>query len=63
MLEIRKIVTIREITYSGTWRRGPRDPVVRAIGLYSVIHNPFAGKFVEDLPRRCSKPALSSAEG
>jgi hypothetical protein len=47
MLEIRKIVTIREITYSELGVAAP-NPVVRAIGL-AVIHNPFAGKFVEDL--------------
>jgi hypothetical protein len=47
MLEIRKIVTIREITYSELGVAAS-NPVVRAIGL-AVIHNPFAGKFVEDL--------------
>src|SRR3984957_19356543 len=47
MLEIRKIVTIREVIFSELGH-APSRPVIRAIGL-AVIHNPFAGKFVEDL--------------
>jgi hypothetical protein len=47
MLDIRKIVTIREVTYSELGAAAPR-PVVRAIGL-AVIRNPYAGKYAEDL--------------
>jgi hypothetical protein len=47
MLEIRKIVTIREVIFSELGIAAAR-PVVRAIGL-AVIRNPFTGKFVEDL--------------
>lgn len=46
-LDIRKIVTLREVTYSELGH-APARPVVRAIGL-AVIHNPFAGKYAEDL--------------
>src|SRR5580693_1892849 len=47
MLEIRKIVTIREVIFSELGVVAAK-PVVRAIGM-AVIRNPFAGKFVEDL--------------
>jgi len=47
MLDIRKIVTTREVIFSEIGVAASR-PVVRAIGL-AVIHNPFAGKFAEDL--------------
>ena len=47
MIEIRKLVTTREVTYSELGVKAAR-PVVRAIGL-AVIGNPFAGKFAEDL--------------
>src|ERR1700722_7891467 len=47
MLEIRKIVTTREIVFS-EFGVAAAKPVVRAIGL-AVIRNPFAGKYAEDL--------------
>src|ERR1700739_1525009 len=47
MLDIRKIVTTREVIFSELGHAPPK-PVVRAIGL-AVIHNPFAGKYAEDL--------------
>ena len=47
MLDIRKIVTTREVIFSELGAAAPR-PVVRAIGL-AVIENPFAGKYAEDL--------------
>ena len=47
MVEIRKLVTAREVIYSELGVKAAR-PVVRAIGL-AVIDNPFAGKYVEDL--------------
>jgi hypothetical protein len=47
MLEIRKIVTTREIVFSELGVAASR-PVVRAVGM-AVIRNPFAGKFAEDL--------------
>jgi hypothetical protein len=42
MLEIRKIVTTREVTFSELGVAAAR-PVVRAVGM-AVIRNPFAGK-------------------
>jgi Amino acid synthesis len=47
MVEIRKIITTREVVFSELGVKAPR-PVVRAIGM-AVITNPFAGRFVEDL--------------
>jgi hypothetical protein len=47
MVEIRKIITTREMVFSELGVAAPR-PIVRAIGL-AVIVNPFAGRFVEDL--------------
>ena len=47
MLDIRKIVTLREVIFSELGH-APAEPVVRAIGL-AVFHNPFAGKYAEDL--------------
>jgi hypothetical protein len=47
MIDIRKIVTTREVVFSELGYAPPR-PVVRAIGL-AVFHNPFAGKYAEDL--------------
>src|SRR5262249_42112346 len=47
MVEIRKIVTRREVVFSELGVKAPR-PVVRAVGM-AVITNPFAGRFVEDL--------------
>lgn len=47
MIDIRKIVTIREAVMSEMGVAAPR-PVVRAVGL-AVIRNPYAGRFAEDL--------------
>ena len=47
MVEIRKIITTREVVFSELGVKAPR-PVVRAVGM-TVITNPFAGRFVEDL--------------
>ena len=47
MVEIRKIMTTREVIVSELGVKAPR-PVVRAVGM-AVITNPFAGRFVEDL--------------
>lgn len=47
MLDIRKIVTLREVTYSELGHK-PAKPIVRAVGM-AVIDNPYAGKYSEDL--------------
>jgi hypothetical protein len=47
MIEIRKIVTIREVIFSELGYAPPK-PVIRAVGL-AVIDNPYAGKYSEDL--------------
>ena len=47
MTDIRKIVTLREVVFSELGHEAPR-PIVRAVGI-AVIHNPFAGRWVEDL--------------
>ena len=47
MLEIRKIVTLRDVTFSELGMKAAR-PIVRAVGL-AVIANPFAGRRVDDL--------------
>jgi hypothetical protein len=47
MIDIRKIVTIREVVLSELGFTAPH-PVVRAVGM-AVIRNPFAGRWVEDL--------------
>ena len=47
MLDIRKIVTIRDVTYSELGHT-PAKPIVRAVGM-AVIDNPYAGKYSEDL--------------
>src|SRR5580692_3885243 len=47
MLDIRKIVTTREVIFSELGVAAAK-PIVRAVGM-AVIRNPFAGKFVEDL--------------
>ena len=47
MVEIRKIISTREMIFSELGVKTPR-PVVRAVGM-AVITNPFAGRFVEDL--------------
>ena len=53
MVDIRKIVTIREVILSELGVAAPR-PVVRAVGM-AVIRNPFAGRF-----RRRSAAAVRS---
>jgi hypothetical protein len=47
MVEIRKIITTREVVFSELGVKAPR-PVVRVVGM-AVITNPFAGRFGEDL--------------
>ncbi|MBV9824263.1 MAG: amino acid synthesis family protein [Alphaproteobacteria bacterium] len=47
MTDIRKIVTLREVTFAELGHAPPR-PVVRAVGI-AIIHNPFAGRWEEDL--------------
>src|SRR6202030_699396 len=47
MVDIRKIMTMREVVLSELGVAAPR-PVVRAVGM-AVIRNPFAGHFVDDL--------------
>jgi hypothetical protein len=47
MLEVRKIVTTREVTFSELGAVAAK-PIVRAVGM-AVIRNPFAGKYAEDL--------------
>src|SRR5271167_4521666 len=47
MVEIRKIITMREVVLSELGVAAPR-PIVRALGM-AVIRNPFAGRFVDDL--------------
>ena len=46
-IDIRKIVTLREVIFSELGRAGAR-PIVRAVGM-AVIRNPFAGHRVADL--------------
>jgi hypothetical protein len=45
--DIRKIVTLRDVTYAELGHK-PARPIVRAVGM-AVIHNPYAGKYAEDL--------------
>lgn len=47
MTDIRKIVTLREVIFS-EMGHAAAQPIVRAVGI-GIIHNPFAGKWVEDL--------------
>ena len=47
MVEIRKIITTREMILSELGAAAAR-PIVRAVGM-AVIVNPFAGRFVDDL--------------
>jgi Amino acid synthesis len=47
MVDVRKIITTREIVLSELGVPAPRA-VVRAVGM-AVIRNPFAGRFVDDL--------------
>ena len=47
MVDIRKIITMREMVLSELGVAAPR-PVVRAVGI-AVILNPFAGQSIDDL--------------
>ena len=47
MVDIRKIITMREMVLSELGAAALR-PAVRAVGM-AVILNPFAGRFVEEL--------------
>jgi hypothetical protein len=47
MIDIRKIVTLREVTFSELGHKAAR-PIVRAVGI-AMIDNPFAGRHVDDL--------------
>jgi hypothetical protein len=47
MVEIRKVITTRELILSELGVAAPR-PIVRAVGM-AVILNPFVGRFVDDL--------------
>jgi hypothetical protein len=47
MIDIRRIVTLREVTFSELGYRASR-PIVRAVGV-GIIDNPFAGKRADDL--------------
>jgi hypothetical protein len=47
MIDIRKIITLREVVYSELGAPASR-PIVRAVGM-AVIPNPFAGRYVDDL--------------
>jgi Amino acid synthesis len=47
MIQVRKIITMREAIFSELGVEASR-PVIRAVGM-GVILNPFAGKFAEDL--------------
>ena len=47
MVDIRKIITMREMVLSELGVAAPR-PVVGAVGM-AVILNSFAGRFVDDL--------------
>lgn len=47
MLDIRKLVTIRDVTYSELGYK-PARPIVRAVGM-AVIDNPYAGKHLTAL--------------
>jgi len=46
-MEIRRLAVTKDVVYSEAGKRSPR-PITRAIAL-AVIHNPFAGRHVEDL--------------
>ena len=47
MTDIRKIVTLRDVTFGELGMEAPR-PITRAVGM-AVIRNPFAGRAVDDL--------------
>src|SRR3954467_8956470 len=46
-MEIRRLLVTKDVIYSEAGKNGLR-PITRAIAL-AVIHNPFAGRHVEDL--------------
>lgn len=46
-MEIRRLLVTKDVVYSEAGKKGAR-PITRAIAL-AVIHNPFAGRHVEDL--------------
>jgi amino acid synthesis protein len=46
-MELRRLLVTKDVVYSEAGKSAPR-PVTRAIAL-AVIHNPFAGRHVEDL--------------
>ena len=46
-MEIRRLLLTKDVVYSEAGKNAPR-PITRAIAL-AVIHNPFAGRHVEDL--------------
>ena len=46
-MEIRRLLVTKDVVYSEAGKNAPR-PITRAIAL-AVIHNPFAGRHVEDL--------------
>jgi hypothetical protein len=56
MLDIRKIVTTREVIFSELGFK-PQRPVIRAVGM-AVINNPYAGRFSEDLRQLFEAGAL-----
>jgi hypothetical protein len=60
MVEIRKIITMREVVLSELGVAASR-PVVRAVGM-AVIRNPFAGGS-STIFSRCSKRERCSASG
>jgi hypothetical protein len=60
MVEIRKIITAREVILSELGVAAPR-PVVRALGM-AVILNPFAGRS-SMICARCSRQGQCSASG
>jgi hypothetical protein len=47
MVEIPKVITMRELILSELGVAAPRS-IVRALGM-AVTRNPFAGRFVDDL--------------
>jgi Amino acid synthesis len=56
--DIRKIVTLRDVTYSELGHK-PARPIVRAVGM-AVIHNAYAGKYAEDLRQLWEAVAAAS---
>ena len=58
MVDIRKIITMRERILSELGVAAS-PPVVRAVGM-AVIHNPFAGRFVDDLRSFGGGPVMAN---